>query len=61
MTKEEMQELLKQNQAETIALMEAYFDPKFNLLLDKMNLIADKSQDHEERISRVEILNGIFH
>ena len=40
MTKEEMQELLKQNQAETIALMEAYFDPKFNLLLDKMNLIA---------------------
>lgn len=61
MTKEEMQELLKQNQAETIALMEAYFGPKFNLLLDKMNLIADKSQDHEERISRVEILNGIFH
>jgi hypothetical protein len=61
MTKEEMQELLKQNQAETIALMEAYFDPKFNLLLDKMNLITDKSQDHEERISRVEILNGIFH
>lgn len=61
MTKEEMQELLKQNQAETIALMEAYFDPKFDLLLDKMNLIADKIQDHEERISRVEILNGIFH
>ena len=29
MTKEEMQELLKQNQAETIALMEAYFDPNF--------------------------------
>lgn len=61
MTKEEMQELLKQNQAETIALIEAYFDPKFDLLLDKMNLIADKIQDHEERISRVEILNGIFH
>lgn len=61
MTKEEMQELLKQNQAETIALMEAYFNPKFDLLLDKMNLIADKIQDHEERISRVEILNGIFH
>lgn len=61
MTKEEMQELLKQNQAETIALMEAYFDPKFDLLLDKMNLIADKIQDHEERILRVEILNGIFH
>lgn len=61
MTKEEMQELLKQNQAETIALMEAYFNPKFDLLLDKMNLISDKIQDHEERISRVEILNGIFH
>ncbi len=57
---EEMDRKLEQSQKETIALMEAYFDPKFELLLDKMDLITEKVQDHEERISRMEMLNGIF-
>ena len=55
-TKEEIQK----SEERTIALMEAYFNPKFELLVDKMDLIAEKEQDHEERISRVEMLNGIF-
>ena len=53
-------EMMKKSQKETIALMEAYFNPKFELLVDKMDLIAEKVQYHEERISRVEMLNGIF-
>ena len=55
-TKEEIQK----SEERTIALMEAYFNPKFELLVDKMDLIAEKVQYHEERISRVEMLNGIF-
>ena len=57
---EQIRQLNQESENRMVALMEGYFDPKFNLLLDKLSLIDERkssvevTQDLDERVTYLE-------
>jgi len=57
-----MSQKISESESRMIAVMEAYFDPKFNLLADQVKLIQEKlvaAGDLEERDERLDVLEAV--
>ncbi len=55
-------ERISQSEFRMMAMMEAYFDPKFNLLADQIKLLQDKmitADDLVERDDRLDVLEAV--